>query len=135
MRKILMSLVMLSTLLGFVGTGQAASLELGPFCFSVAPFTDIFVWFLNTDGGNQLIGSGQDLAGDRSQTVSGFIRSEVLHVGYTTHPQPGFVPVIAGGTIDLATGTGPGQCFSPDFVSCGDFSLPDTFASHFAIDT
>jgi hypothetical protein len=47
----------------------------------------------------------------------------VLTVGYTTNPQPGFVPVIASGTIDLATETGPGQCFAPTLGDCGAFTF------------
>jgi hypothetical protein len=120
--KILGILTVTMTLLGG-GTARAQGLDLGAICFSTAPFVDVLVWFLNNSGANQVIGSGRDLAGDRSQTVSGVILDGVLNVGYTTHPQSGLMPVIAGGTIDLATGTGPGQCFAPDLASCGDFTF------------
>jgi hypothetical protein len=96
----------------------------GPFCFSTAPFSDIFVWFLNATGGNQFAGSGRDLAGDRAQTVSGSLIGNTAVVGYTTYAsESGTSPVTGGGTINLDTGTGPGACFAPDFAACGDFTF------------
>jgi hypothetical protein len=107
----------------------SATTPIGPICFSTAPFGDVLVWFLDQQGvtANSVFFDtvGKDLAGARSQAVAVFLdrATRTLQVGYTTHPQPGFVPVFAGGTVDLATGMGPGQCFAPDFASCGAFTF------------
>ena len=125
MRKSLI-LTLILVLLGFVVVKQTTAQLLNggrPTCFSTLPFSDIFFWFLNSNGGRQLDGSGLDQTGRRPQSVNGFVSGGMLHVGYTTYPSPGFVPVIAWGTIDLSTGTGPGWCFAPDFASCGDFTF------------
>jgi hypothetical protein len=113
-------------LFGFVAVEPATAQLLNdgtPTCFKTTPFSDILVWFLNSNGGTQLDGSGRDLSGNRSQTVDGFVISGVLHVGYTTYPKPGFVPVVVGGSINLASGSGPGQCFAPTLASCGSFTF------------
>ena len=123
MRKALVLLGIAMMLLAIAPSEVGAG---GPFCFSTVPFSDIFVWFLSSTGGNQFAGSGRDLLGGRAQTVGGFISGNTVTVGYTTHSgTPGSVPVTGGGTIDLGTGRGPGTCFAPDFASCGNF----TFAS------
>jgi len=95
-----------------------------PVCFATPPFVDVFVWFVKATGGNQFAGSGRDLEGDRPQTVSGFVVGQTATVGFATHSgTPDTVPVTGGGTIDLATGTGSGSCFAPDFASCGSFTF------------
>ena len=121
--------------LTLASTGDAATaaptpaVPVGPVCFSTAPFSDILVWFVDFKGAtpnwNYLDATGQDLAGNRSEAVSVITdhAGTTAKVGYTTYPQAGFVPVVAGGTIDLATGTGPGQCFAPDALSCGAFTF------------
>ncbi len=102
----------------------------GPICLSTAPFGDILVWFIDfhgaTPGAYYYDGVGRDLSGNRTQSWTMTIDPAVttLTVGYTTYPAAaGFVPVFAGGTISLATRTGPGQCFAPDHASCGDFTF------------
>jgi hypothetical protein len=96
----------------------------GPFCFSAAPFSDVFVWFVSGTGGNQFAGSGRDTTGNRAQTVAGFVSGTTAVVSFTTSPATSdFVPVIGGGTIDLGSGTGPGVCYAPDFEACGDFTF------------
>lgn len=94
-----------------------------PWCFSMAPFTDIFVWYPKTVGGGQRGGPGRDLIGDRSQWVSIFQSGGLLHVGFMILPKPDFVPVFAGGTIDPKTGIGTGQCFAPTLADCGNFTF------------
>jgi hypothetical protein len=107
-----------------------ATAALGPICLSTLPFGDILVWFIDshgaTPGAFYYDGTGRDLSGNRAQTWTMTIDPAVttLTVGYTTYPSaPGFVPVFAGGTISLATRSGPGQCFAPDLASCGDFTF------------
>ena len=118
---LVLALVVLALVIASSEAGAA-----GPFCLSTDPFADVFVWFLSSTGGNQFAGSGRDLSGDRAQTVSGYVSGNVATVGYTTYPStPDTVPVTGGGTIDLATGRGPGSCVGPDLASCGSF----TFAS------
>ena len=104
----------------------------GPICSSTAPFPDVLVWFITGTGStaNSLFidGNGKDISGNRAQNVSVLIDTvggtTNLRFGYTTYPSaPGFVPVYAGGTVNLATGNGPAQCFAPDLASCGDFTM------------
>ena len=94
-----------------------------PWCFTMAPFTDIMVWYPKVTGGNQRGGSGRDLVGDRAQWVTLFQSGGLLHVGFMILPKPAFVPVFAGGTIDPETGTGTGQCFAPTLADCGNFTF------------
>ena len=107
-------------LLAIVASDAGAA---GPFCLSTPPFDDVFVWFVSPTGANQFAGSGRDLSGDRAQTVSGFVSGNTVTVGYVTHPGTSEVPVTGGGTINLASGTGPGSCFGPDLASCGSFTF------------
>lgn len=131
MRKAVVSLSVFLAMVGMLvaPTPANATTPIGPICFSTAPFADTLVWFLDQQGvtANSVFfdAVGKDLAGARSQAVAVYLdrAMRTLHVGYTTHPQPGFVPVIAGGTVDLATGSGPGECFAPDSASCGAFTF------------
>ncbi len=131
MRKSVVSLSVFLAMLGVLVTPPAANATtpLGPLCLSTLPFGDVLVWFLDQQGvtANSVFFDtvGKDLSGNRSQSVSVVLdrATRSLQVGYTTHPQAGFVPVIAGGTIDLATGSGPGNCYAPDLVSCGAFTF------------
>ena len=111
-------------------SAQASTQAVGPLCFSTAPFGDILVWYFDASGANanaaHFDATGRDLSGSRAQTVAFHItpgNPRTLHFGYTTHPKPGFVPVIAGGTVNLATLTGPGECHAPDLASCGAFTM------------
>ena len=88
------------------------------------------LWYFDASGSNanaaHFDATGRDLSGSRAQTVAFHItpgNPRTLHFGYTTHPKPGFVPVIAGGTVNLATLTGPGECHAPDLASCGAFTM------------
>ena len=121
MRNALVLLGLAVMLLAIAPSDASAA---GPFCFSTPPFIDVFVWFVGPTGENQFGGSGRDLAGDRAQTVSGFVSGNTATVGFVTHPgTPETVPVTGGGTINLVTGSGPGSCFGPDFASCGSFTF------------
>jgi hypothetical protein len=106
-----------------VAPGPAAALGPLPWCFSTLPFDDVLVvWPIRT-GGGQRDGSGLDLAGNRTMSVNTFTKGGTLTIGYTIYPQPGFDPVFAGGTINLATRSGPGECFAPGFFDCGEFTF------------
>ena len=131
MRKAVVSLSVFLAVLGVLVTPPAvnATTPLGPICFSTLPFPDVLVWFLDQQGATATSvyfdTVGKDISGNRSQSVSVVVdrATRSLKVGYTTHPQAGFVPVIAGGTVDLSTGSGPGTCYAPDFASCGAFTF------------
>lgn len=131
MRKGLVSLTLVLAIVGLLAAASPGNAipTSGPACFSTAPFADVLVWFFDFNGMTAswfyFDATGRDIAGNRPQSVSVFVDAAgtTLHVGYTTYPKPGFVPVIAGGTIDLATLSGPGQCFAPDLTSCGAFTF------------
>lgn len=94
-----------------------------PWCFTMAPFTDVFVMYAKVFGGGQRGGPGRDLIGNRALSVSIFQSGGILHVGGTILPKLGYVPVFFGGTIDPGTGTGTGQCFAPTLADCGNFTF------------
>jgi hypothetical protein len=133
MRTALVVALLLLCLGVSAGPANAQSTQAtGPICFSTAPFPDVLVWFITATGAtaNSIFvdGNGKDISGNRAQTVAVLVDSvggtSNLRFGYTTYPSAsGFVPVYAGGTINLATGSGPGQCFAPDLASCGDFTM------------
>jgi hypothetical protein len=121
MRK---SLVFLGMVVALLAIGAVDVSAAGPFCFSTAPFADVFVWFLNPTGGNHFAGSGRDLTGDRPQWVTGFIVGNSAVVAYTTYAKATTETTLTGtGTLNLSSGGGPGRCFSPDFASCGNFTF------------
>ena len=94
-----------------------------PWCFSTLPLADIFiVWPVKT-GGGQRSGSGYDLAGGRTMSVSTVTEGGILTIGYTVFPHPGYDPVLGGGTVNIATGSGPGECFAPGLFDCGEFTF------------
>ena len=108
-------------------TPQATAV--GPTCISTAPFDDVLVLFFDLHGitpnWTYLDSVGQDLLFNRAITATAFVDAAktTLHLGYSVYPKVGFAPVVAGGTIDLATRTGPGTCFAPDLASCGEFTF------------
>jgi hypothetical protein len=109
---------------------QASIQATGPVCFSTAPFGDILVWYFDASGAtanaSHFDATGRDLSGNRAQTDAFHVspgNPRTLNFGYTTHPQAGFVPVIAGGAINLSTLSGPGTCYAPDLASCGNFTM------------
>jgi hypothetical protein len=117
------------------GTTQAVpppapqATPVGPLCVSALPFDDVLVLFLDPHGTtpnwSYFDTVGQELVTHRALSATLFVDAArtTLHVGYQAYPKVGFTPVIAGGTIDLATRTGPGQCYTPDLASCGDFTF------------
>ena len=129
MRRICLSLCLLALVLTASPTPVNATTPAGPTCVSTAPFGDILVWFFDFHGLTPnwfyFDAVGQDLSGTRTQSVSALVddAGRTLHIGYTTYPKSGFVPVIAGGTINLATLEGPGECHAPDLASCGAFTF------------
>ena len=112
-----------AALIVLAGAQPAAALGPLPWCLSTLPFGDIFILWPTKTGGNQRDGSGFDLAGARTMSVNTFAQSGILTIGYTIYPQPGFDPVFAGGTINLSTGSGSGECFSPGLFDCGEFTF------------
>ncbi|HVQ77336.1 MAG TPA: hypothetical protein VMT79_17565 [Candidatus Binatia bacterium] len=108
--------------LGVAGTEVPATAA-QPVCLSTLPFQNVFVWFVDLQGGDQLRGTGVDLSGNRPQSVSVHVTGDTASVGFITYPAGAAVPVIGAGTIAISTGDGPGRCFSPDLASCGEFTF------------
>jgi len=90
--------------------GPAEAQASGPFCFSILPFTDIFVLFLAPNGGNQFIVTGRDLLTNSALTGALFITggtavlSFSLPSNFLSHPFSGTA------NLSTATGSGPGFC-------------------------
>ena len=94
-----------------------------PWCFKMPPFTDTLVMNPQPTRDAQRSGSGRDLVGDRPLTISTFMSDDTLHVGFTIHPMPGYVPVVVGGKINPNTGIGTGQCYAPTAADCGNVTF------------
>jgi hypothetical protein len=123
-------LLLAVSLLAGLATAAGATTPGGPICLSVVPFTNVMVWFIDTTAmGNQFLATGRDLTTNQTQTVSLYVRAGVAHVGYMTYPEGSNPPIVGGGTIDLATGAGPGVCYrlKNNGTGCSD-GTPLTFA-------
>ena len=122
MGRILAILIVTVGLLGLMATEGHALFE-GPFCFSTLPFTNVFVWFVQSSGGNQLIGTGRDVTLNRAQSVSGFVSENIAFVNFQTSSGTSGHPIIGGGTLSLSgtfPGTGPGFCHTVNSTGgCG----------------
>lgn len=94
-----------------------------PWCFTTSPFNDFLVLWPKSTGGGQRSGSGLDLFGNRTMSVSTNNQSGTFTIGYTIYPQPGFDPVFASATVSAATGAGTGECFAPSYELCGAFTI------------
>src|SRR6478672_648049 len=90
-----------------------------PWCFTMKPFTDVFVMNIKPTGNTQRAGSGRDLVGNRAMSVTAFTNDGVLQVGFTIYPAPGYGPVVVEARLDPDTGAGPGTCFAPTAAECG----------------
>ena len=101
----------------------ALALWVPPWCFKIAPFTDVLIFYPKTTGGAQRQGSGRDTQGERAVLVSAYLQGGDLQLGFTILPKAGFVPVFGGGTINPNTGVGSGQCFAPTLADCGNFTF------------
>jgi hypothetical protein len=106
-------------LLFLVQSRPALALWPLPWCFTMKPFTDIFVMNVKPTGNAQRAGSGRDLVGNRAMSVTAFTSDGVLQVGFTIYPAPGFGPVVVEARLDPDTGAGPGTCFAPTAAECG----------------
>jgi len=96
----------------------------GPFCFSAAPFLDVYEWYFEAQGGSNFVITGRDLVGNRAQSANGFVAGGSFIFGFSTYPLSSSEdPVLGGGTIHLDTLSGPAVCYAPDFESCGAFTI------------
>ena len=121
MGRLLVVLIIGIGLLGFV-TPEAHADIAGPVCFSTLPFSDTFVWFVQSSGGNQFIGTGRGLP-NSTQSVNGFVSGNTAFLQFLTGPGLSGVAVMGGGTLSLtggSAGTGPGRCVTINSsVGCG----------------
>ena len=101
----------------------AAALGPLPWCFTTSPFSDFLVLWPKATGGGQRSGSGLDLSGNRTMSVSTYNQGGSFVIGYTIYPQPGYDPVFASATVAAATGAGTGECFAPGYQDCGAFTI------------
>jgi hypothetical protein len=108
MRRILAALILIVGVLMFMTPASEAS---GPFCFTMAPFSDVFVWFVEVGEGNQFVGSGRDLTTGAAQSIGGYVSGTTAHISATSSPDSltGF-PLLVGASILISAGSGPGIC-------------------------
>ena len=120
MRATLSLLTVAVVLTGIGALDAHATSPQGPFCFTTPPFTDTFAWFFDSHGGNQFDGTGRDLTLNRPMAVTGFLSGGEFHVNWVTSPGTAGTPILGGGFINVATGTGPGRCHTVNSVGgCG----------------
>jgi hypothetical protein len=111
MNKLLVIVGMIVGLLGGVGTPANAA-PIGPFCFSPPPFTDQFVFFFDSNGGNQFIGTGRNLLTGAAMSVTVFVTGTTAVLSFvSTIPPTGAGHTFTGSSsISTLTGSGPGRC-------------------------
>jgi hypothetical protein len=97
-------------LAALVLTGQIRLAEAqtsGPFCFSMAPFTDILVLFLTPNGTNQFVATGRDLATNSGLSATIVITGGTAVLSFSVPSN--FISHPFSGTANLSTVTGAGQ--------------------------
>jgi hypothetical protein len=114
--------VLFAVVLSAALSGAAKGEPAGPFCFSTAPFIDVYEWFLEASGGDNFTITGKSNDG-RAMSAFGHLEGDNFILGFNIYPDAEAVPVVGGATINLGTLTGPARCFTPDFESCGDFTI------------
>jgi len=90
--------------------GPAEAQTSGPFCFSMAPFTDILVLFFTPNGANQFVATGRDMVTNSALSATLFITGDTAVLSFSVPSN--FVGHPFSGTANLstATGAGPGIC-------------------------
>ena len=111
MNKLLLIVAMVVGPLGCVGTPANAA-PIGPFCFSPLPFTDQFVFFFDSNGGSQFIGTGRNLTTGAAMSVTVFVTGTTAVLSFvSTIPPTGMGHTFMGSAnISTLTGSGPGRC-------------------------
>ena len=120
MKRFLGILAMTVGLLGCAWT-QAHAAPAGPFCFSLDPFADKFVFFFDSNGGNQFIGTGRDLTTGVAMSATVFITGSTAVLSFLAMTPPfGGHAFMGTVNISLATGIGSGRCESVNSTAgCG----------------
>jgi len=109
MRTAAVILAVVIGVLGLVPTPAHAAPQ-GPFCFSTLPFSDVFVFFIDGNGGNQFIATGRDLLTNSGVSATLFITGNFAVLSFVAPASPDSHSSMGTATVDLSTGSGPGVC-------------------------
>ena len=112
MSKILAILSLTVVLLVGHVSSKAEAQPIGPYCFSIAPFANQFVFFFNFNGGNQYSGTGRDFLSNTPMTATLFVTGDIVALGFTVMTPPTGTGHLFSGSAHLNafTGIGPGRC-------------------------
>lgn len=119
MRKLTAAILAIGALIVVPSTSQAQGI--GPVCFKTDLFANVWKVFFIPTGGNQFIGSGEDLSANRPLTASLYLTPTTAMVGLITIIPPtgsGHSSFITG-SLSLATTTGPGRCEAVNNATTG----------------
>ena len=108
MRRLLVALILVE----FLSAAPAQAQTIGPLCFQMVPFSDVFAMFLESSGGNQYFATGRNVTAGGAVTSTAFVTGSTVVVSFTSHlPPTGTGHTFFGSAnISIATGNGPGRC-------------------------
>ena len=107
-----MRAIILIVAIVFLGLGPSAADAdpQGPFCFSTEPFSDIFAFFLQFNGGNQFIATGRNLSTNSGITATLFLTGNFAVLSFVAPASPVGHSALGTADLDLSTGSGPAVC-------------------------
>ena len=114
-------LVLALILVNCVSAEPAQAQPIGPLCFRMVPFTDVFAMYLTPSGGNQYSATGRNLVAGGAVTSTAFVSGSTVSVGFTSLiPPTGSSHTFFGSAnLSVFTGTGPGRCEALNIGSMG----------------
>ncbi len=119
MRKLTVAILAIGALNLVPSTSHAQAI--GPVCLKTDLFANVWKVFFIPTGGNQFIGSGQDVSLDRPLTASLYLTPSTAVVGLVTMIPPtgtGHSSFITA-SLSLATTSGPGRCEAVNNATTG----------------
>ena len=112
MRKFFTILTMTIGLLGPM-TNRADAQTIGPYCFSLLPFSGTYVFFFTPNGANHYIGTGRALLSpDTPMSSTMYITGGTAVISFIGNITPTGTGHTFFGSANVSTsaGTGPGRC-------------------------
>jgi hypothetical protein len=114
-------LVVALILVNCLSAVPARAQTIGPLCFQMVPFSDVFAMFLVPSGGNQYSATGRNLVAGGAVTSTAFVTGSTVSVSFTSMiPPTGSSHTFFGSAnLSVFTGTGPGRCEALNLGSGG----------------
>src|SRR5687768_13349822 len=108
MRILVVAFILVSSL----SAAPAQAQTIGPVCFQMAPFNDIFAMFLAPSGGNQYTATGRNVVAGGAVTSTAFVTGSTAAISFTSHIPPTGVShtFFGSANVSVFSGSGPGRC-------------------------